>query len=362
MPVIAKKILLSLSGLFLAILVSEIFLTAVGFKAAQAPFIAFTGNPERSLAEKGENYDGRKDAIYLADSVTFWKFKPGGNITIAHPRTLDSGAEWFDSFYKINSRGFRGDEFAPKKPEDSFRIIAIGDSITFGLLVEEQVAYYRLLKSLLEKEFPGLNIEVLSAGVPGYTTYQGLELLKKELLGYEPDIIIAYFGANNEFATNLYTDREYARLTAVAPLEKLSRQLKTAALLKEVIKLTTGLEFFPREAGNPRSKTVRVPAKDFGDDLNRITSLVKSAGAKPVLVVPPHSSKNLSRQPLAEEYAKMVRSIGSGAALVDADKIFKESGADQFFAADDVHLNEAGHKLLAEALFQVIREEIKSRH
>ena len=67
-------------------------------------------------------------------------------------------------YYRTNSRGYRGDEFPP--PADGgFRVIAIGDSCTFGLGVFEEATWPSRLQRALERGFAGaIACDVVVAG------------------------------------------------------------------------------------------------------------------------------------------------------------------------------------------------------
>ena len=55
--------------------------------------------------------------------------------------------------YRINAAGFREDmEYPLPKTEEAFRIMAIGDSFTFGMGVDLENTYSKQLERLLQKE------------------------------------------------------------------------------------------------------------------------------------------------------------------------------------------------------------------
>ena len=77
---------------------------------------------------------------------------------------------------RINSRGFRAREFTRDKPSDVFRIIMLGDSVTFGLFGED--CYYAgVLQQLFDAEGPG-KVEVINTAVEGYNSRDALRLLE----------------------------------------------------------------------------------------------------------------------------------------------------------------------------------------
>lgn len=100
--------------------------------------------------------------------------------------------------YKINSMGFRDNEYPVlKSNENIYRILCVGDSITFGEGVSLKKTYPKLLeKALQDKNFK--NIEVINTGVPGYNTYEEFWYIKNKLLKLKPDMIILGFFMGND--------------------------------------------------------------------------------------------------------------------------------------------------------------------
>ncbi len=94
--------------------------------------------------------------------------------------------------YKINSKGFRGEEFSKIKPPGKIRIIFLGGSSMFNLGWEDDST--TIVKELGKKDNI---IEVLNCGIPGYTSSQELALLIHEMIDYNPDIVISLTGWND---------------------------------------------------------------------------------------------------------------------------------------------------------------------
>lgn len=65
--------------------------------------------------------------------------------------------------YRINSLGLRDDEFPLTRPDGEYRVLAIGDSFTFGLGVAAQDAWPAALERLLTAE-RGSAVQVINAG------------------------------------------------------------------------------------------------------------------------------------------------------------------------------------------------------
>ncbi|MBS3052262.1 MAG: SGNH/GDSL hydrolase family protein [Candidatus Aenigmarchaeota archaeon] len=107
---------------------------------------------------------------------------------------------------KINSDGFRDKEYSIEKPNDTFRIVVLGDSITFGWGVNNDEIYTEILEEKLNSLNNGINYEVLNFGVPGYNTENEVEMFKVKGTKYNPDMIIIGFNQGDEM--NLIKIRE----------------------------------------------------------------------------------------------------------------------------------------------------------
>ncbi len=99
----------------------------------------------------------------------------------------------------INSLGFRDREYAPDKPEGVFRIVALGDSITFGQGVPLESTYPAQIEALLnEKASNPDKFQVFNAGVQGYNTLQEAVVLRQKILPLRPDLIVLGFMETND--------------------------------------------------------------------------------------------------------------------------------------------------------------------
>jgi lysophospholipase L1-like esterase len=125
----------------------------------------------------------------------------------------------------INARGFRGPEVTMRPATGTTRVIALGDSCTFGTYAyagaDGSGKESRAVTEPLPHSFPAqlearLNgdgrsrrYEVMNAGVPGYASRQAALWFVSELAEYRPDIVIVYLGwndLNNAFAPR-WTER-----------------------------------------------------------------------------------------------------------------------------------------------------------
>ena len=102
----------------------------------------------------------------------------------------------------INALGFRGPAISAPKPSGALRIICLGDSRTFGIWMDKGgFRYDNDYPALLEQSLRGRagteRVDVINAGVIGYTSSQGLAQLQTQVLPLHPDIVTVAFGFND---------------------------------------------------------------------------------------------------------------------------------------------------------------------
>ena len=98
-----------------------------------------------------------------------------------------------------NSYGLRSvgndEELFREMNDDTYRVLCVGDSITFGLFVDDKDSYPYRLRGLLTKN--GLNAVVFNAGVGSSTVSDCLYYLKRKGLELKPDLVILNFAPND---------------------------------------------------------------------------------------------------------------------------------------------------------------------
>lgn len=105
---------------------------------------------------------------------------------------------WDGTWYEIDSRGLRGTERQPTFAANEFRVLALGDSCTFGKGVLESGTWPRQLESRLQGAVnPGDHVLVFNAGVNGYSGGHYLELLKRLGPLLRPQLVIVGYNIND---------------------------------------------------------------------------------------------------------------------------------------------------------------------
>ena len=116
------------------------------------------------------------------------------------------------------------------KPPGTFRILAVGDSFTFGQGIQRYDAYPARLETMLNFSESPNKAEVINWGVKGYSTFQEAELVRKGLAHLNPDAIILQITLNDPEmvpyrVTHKYLDK-YGHVALTNPIFKYWKSLR----------------------------------------------------------------------------------------------------------------------------------------
>ena len=98
--------------------------------------------------------------------------------------------------FKTNALGVRGPGLLPKK-EGERRVLAVGDSFTLGLAVDQDQSFSARLSETL-----GQNTTLYNAGVPGYGTQQATGLMRRLVPHIQPDLVLLTVYTGNDLRDN----------------------------------------------------------------------------------------------------------------------------------------------------------------
>lgn len=147
--------------------------------------------------------------IVLACAIEVWvrfswnplKGTPG--FFISSPTRIEQLAANYSGYFtgvpvRINNLGFRDQrEYKLDKNPATFRILFLGDSVTFGHGSLYESTYPRLFESKLKAWQPDIDWQIWNLGVPGYNTSQELAYLQAVGALYQPDLVIIGFKEND---------------------------------------------------------------------------------------------------------------------------------------------------------------------
>jgi lysophospholipase L1-like esterase len=96
-----------------------------------------------------------------------------------------------------NALGFRDDDIEIPKPVGVFRIIATGGSTTYGDQLSTSESWPQQLERILHEDYGLTNVEVINAGVVGYTSWNTFTNFAFRAIELEPDMVLVYDSVND---------------------------------------------------------------------------------------------------------------------------------------------------------------------
>ncbi len=120
----------------------------------------------------------------------------------------------------INSLGMRDKEYSAKKPDQTVRVLALGDSFAYGR-VHYHFNFLTILEEQLNHHYQDWTIELLNSGVPAYEPVHELAYLKTYGFKYQPDIVLQCIYVGNDLQNNHLAPTE---LHPGSPLQQMEAQ------------------------------------------------------------------------------------------------------------------------------------------
>jgi lysophospholipase L1-like esterase len=206
----------------------------------------------------------------------------------------------------LNEEGFRSAPFSGAKKPGVLRVACIGDSWTFGMNVDQNQMYPARLEALLKANPPAgtRDVEVMNFGILGYTSFQGLQLLKTRVLDLHPDIVVIGFGMNDSDVAG-YRDKDVLAPGPVSWRDRIKTVTGHSELLALLKYIALALRFHPQSFG----EFLKADAKT---DQGKSNSNVNYDELEPWTRVSPHDyDRNL------REMIQRARAQGARAVLLD---------------------------------------------
>lgn len=119
----------------------------------------------------------------LADDQLIFRHKPSWETRYGDVRVT------------YNERGLRDRPILPKG-EDEYRVLALGDSVTFGWGVDQEKTFVARLEPLLQGRLHR-PVRVINSGVGGYNTVQEVTYFKQEGITLQPDLVMLTYVQND---------------------------------------------------------------------------------------------------------------------------------------------------------------------
>jgi lysophospholipase L1-like esterase len=303
-----------------------------------------------------------RDRFWKYDPLLGWVHEPGQEGIFETPQ--------FRTTVRINENGLRDRSHAYKRQNDVERILVLGDSFAWGYGVEESERFSQLLEK-------SMDVEVINAGVSGYSTDQELLWYRKDGIKYETDLVVLELAGNDvgdndkQLVSTIYYKPKFELedgqlVLKGSPVPKTSPRGRLVYALSQRSALAFFLvqRYFDLSSLYARAKVSPVQPKSPASGTNaeaepfkltlalidEMRNIAESRNAK-FMIVATGRWWNSPSEGTYEDFISTLRT--EGFLVLDVESM---SGFDpkEMLIPDDGHWNQAGHKFVAEKIKEFI--------
>jgi lysophospholipase L1-like esterase len=260
-----------------------------------------------------------------------------------------------------NSLGLRSGEIVERP--GSRRLVVLGDSYAFGWGVPETACFPRRLEAMLRQRWPGQDLDVINAAIPGYCVYQQVRMLARVRQRTHVDAVVATFSLANDMVDEMRIrrfapDRLWDYSNEVRdPATAMSRLVRASRLLTLVDERLQGVQL---GVANTSDQALRLAAESVRDLVatcrrDRIPLLlvivpraqeIRGGGGVRRLLDPAARRAHQRVQSLADDLG--VPTLDLSACLAAAQR------QEPILLPLDVHWTATGHQAVADAILPAL--------
>lgn len=286
---------------------------------------------------------------------------------------LNPGGSGYEkgAYVKISSQGLRDHEYPLQKPPNTYRIIVLGDSTTFGTGVQMEERYPKRLEGLLDAGSSRQRYEVLNFGIPGAETHHEVATFEQKALAYKPDLLILGYFLNDivpPFEATVLNDGSAAAKTLGSAKTQL-KKLFAVRFLLEKVDLAFNLErtVLAREERTTTSYSQHIigmySTGDYWEGNRRrllqLVRLSRENNARILVTVLPFETQVRSTSTSALRPQSILRDFGEAEQIpvVDLIPALSRASGKLYVDGDNIHLNAKGHSVAADAILEALRAQ-----
>ncbi len=313
---------------------------------------------------------------------------------------IDSGFEWKVK-YHINEDGIRGRLDIGNKEDSVYRILILGDSFSEGLGIQQHKRFSYLTETMCNKN--NKDVEVINAGVRGYNLTQYHILFQSLYKKYKPDLLIiavvtgdldvvsdgTFLAADivQRYYRPYYNLKDEKLMLKGVPVPKpdraiyvkdkiefLKRGLRKHSALYGFLRIASDGNIFLRKIGvslgfkkgilkYPQNKRyLYIDNKELNERISTfvikdiLDTLKQNGGSLLTFLLKDDKSENN-----ADYFSKLSNDLGFFyASFSEISHEYRQDKRKYYFRFDP-HFNEKGNKLVAEALYSFLNENVLER-
>ena len=279
----------------------------------------------------------------------------------------------------INNNGFRGPELLTDVGDEHYRIFMIGGSTIFGsgLTSDKETIPYKLHEKVNENYD---NVEVINAGISSITSFEELFHIKNNLINLDPDMIIIYDGVN-DIGYQRTTEPEIKESDDELKLKNFQKFLRSPVVVYRNFILplihsepvfAPGLDIAKNQNDDILSNKI---ALIWNDRMHDFCEFSEKNNFESVIIIQPalyYGNKPLSdyeksivlKNEFGEKtFQKMIeysKNMNNCSLVLNFSNVLENSNENLYI--DQVHINDVGHEIIAESIYEEIKPLISIKN
>jgi lysophospholipase L1-like esterase len=262
------------------------------------------------------------------NEVLLWEYRP------------NAVGEKLDVEIATNDYGFRGVYHKLDKPDSANRIAFVGDSVTVGIGIEAESTFVRLFDDAANAVNRPGHVEVMSFSVDGYSGRQVLELAREKAAAFSPDTIV-YVVCMNDF--------DFERASG----QKQKYFKKPDNFFFRII----GRLYVKYLGGDYYEYSYRKNGLTVLSDIVQTQEELQTRGIDFQVVLMPifRFDETSASYPLGWLHEEIARKLAEDdVSVIDLLPVLEQEAALSTYGADEWHLNNSGHRMVAEQLNEAL--------
>lgn len=308
-------------------LIGSVLLAAIASIGAQ-PGAATNENPRWAFLTTNLGVFPGTEKLFEPDDQLFWRLRK-------NLREIAASEKLPDAEYRFKvSTDADGHRLTPAAGNAHQTVLFLGDSCTFGIPVNDGETF----PALVQRALP--DVRAVNAGVPGYSAFQGRVVLES-WSGPAPDAVVITFWPNGRSAWDHLSDAEHEELLAAERQGEFSRHRLTR-LLRRV---------------SPGTRP-RLSDDEFAAEIRKMIGWCRAHGSRPIIQIWPTQKQAGESVEIDRQIQLRQIAAAENVALLDLVPVVRNA-ADPTLFADNIHMRQAGYRLVAETLAPAVAGELR---
>lgn len=299
---------------------------------------------------------GYPDKLFVYDEKLDFKQQPNFS-------GYFSGPGYSSIEIKINSLGFRDHEFTLNKNPEVYRVLVVGNSITFGAGVRSEDTYVKQTEGLLNSS-TSKTYQVINAGVGAYHFEHYYLFIKEYIEEIDPDYLVIGFCINDLRPREVVAPRYRVRKINISNFTSTVKHVIKRTIKKSPLFQVFSYFRFSNTYNRTKFNTLWISqvmmswendelVEKFTSMLDEIKRLTEEMDIEFSIVVFPEMNQLINYEKYGAPRGKLLRILQNlQISYLDLYDTFvqTEDFSEYYLKGDTVHFTTSGHRIIAEEL------------